>query len=107
VQSFVQSNVPVVSGVALVQLHSVEIARSKQTVKVIKAKKSFMVGLFTGSVFQDWAFTVKASGCGSLQFCDMLRFSNRMVDEARRAKRVGSVCTGRQLDRRSTLMIVR
>ena len=50
-----------------------------------------MVGLFTGSVFQDWAFTVKASGCGSLQFCDMLRFSNRMVDEARWAKRVGSV----------------
>ena len=58
VQSFVHSNTPIVSGVALVQLHSVEITRSKQTVKVIKAKKSFMVGLFTGIVFQAGVFKI-------------------------------------------------
>jgi hypothetical protein len=48
VQSLVQSNVPVVSGVALVQLHSADVTRSKQAAKVITAKKSFMVRIFSG-----------------------------------------------------------
>jgi hypothetical protein len=71
VQSLVHSNTPIVSGVALVQLHSVEITRSKQTVKVIKAKKKFHGWAFYGDCvssrgFQDWAFMVKANGFGSV-----------------------------------------
>ena len=40
--------------------------------------------------FQEWALTVKTSGCGSMQFCNMLRF---LFEERR------------QLDRQSTLRV--